>query len=338
MSPHVPRALLRVLPFVLLALVAAAVPAVGSTYGVSFAIQVLVFTSLGYSWNLIGGYAGYTHFGQMSFFGIGAYTGSLLILHAGVPWLAAAGLAGLTGALVALPLGGAMLRLRGPFFAIGMFGLTRVFESMALGFDSVTQGGTGLYLPAPDSLVAVYAVLAALALLLLLLTWRLDNSRLGLKLLTIREDETAAEALGIRTARLKVGAFVASAVAPAAVGSLYATYLGFIDPATGFAPSMELTTIATVLLGGMGTVAGPLVGALGLSIVNELLWSRFPELYSGLVGLLVIGAVLFMPRGIVSFAVRRRWLPLGRGMFRRLAQRDPPCAVAVGSPLDPARV
>jgi len=309
---------------VLLAGAAVAVPALGNDYGVSFAIQVLVFVVLGYSWNLIGGYAGYTHFGQMSFFGIGAYVGSLLILDAGVHWLAAALAAGLAGALVALPLGGAMLRLKGPFFAIGMFGLTRVWESLAFGFDRVTQGGTGLYLPAPDSLIAVYATLACIALLLVGLTWWLDNSRLGLRLLSIREDETAAEALGIRTARLKVGTFVASAVAPAMVGSLYATYLGFIDPVTAFAPSMELTTIATVLLGGMGTVLGPLVGALALSVVNELLWSSFPEIYSGLVGVLVIAAVLYMPRGFVGLAIRRRWLPVGRSLFRNLAARAAP--------------
>lgn len=330
--------LLRIVPFALLALAAVAIPAAGSDYGVSLTIQVLVFVSLGYSWNLIGGYAGYTHFGQMSFFGIGAYAGTLLILNAGWHWLPAALAAGCIGALVALPLGGAMLRLKGPFFAIGMFGLTRVFESLALGFDGITQGGTGLYLPAPDSLVFTYAALVVIAVALILLTWWLDNSRLGLKLLTIREDETAAEALGIRTARLKVGAFVASAVAPAMVGSIYATYLGFIDPPTAFAPSMELTTIATVLLGGMGTVIGPLVGALGLSIVNELLWSRLPELYSGLVGLLVIGAVLYMPRGIVSFAIRRGWLPVGRGVFRRLARHHAAPAVNTPATVDPAHV
>ncbi len=307
------------LPAAVLAGVAVAVPLLGSGYGLSFAIQVLVFVVLGYSWNIIGGYAGYTHFGQMSFFGIGAYVGSLLVLGAGWPWLLAAVAAGAAGALVALPLGAAMLRLRGPFFAIGMFGLTRVFESFALGFDGITQGGTGLYLPAPDSLVAVYAALAVLAFLLLIGTAWLDNSRLGLRLLTIREDETAAEALGVRTARLKIGAFVASAVAPAAAGALYATYLGYIDPVTAFSPAMELTTIATVLLGGMGTVLGPLIGALGLSVVNELLWSSFPEIYSGLVGLLVLGAVLFMPRGIVGLLIRRRLLPVGRTLFRRLA-------------------
>ena len=97
---------LRVLPFALLPIAAIVVPVVGSDYGVSFAIQVLVFIALGYSWNLIGGYAGYTHFGQMSFFGIGSYAGTLLILNAGWHWLPAAVAAGVVGALVALPLGG----------------------------------------------------------------------------------------------------------------------------------------------------------------------------------------------------------------------------------------
>ncbi len=307
--------------FFLAALAAVAVPAMGSEYSVSFAIQLLVFVILAYSWNLIGGYAGYTHFGQVSFFGVGAYVGSLLMLNWSVPWYIAPIAAGVCGALLAVPLGGAMLRLRGPFFAIGMFGLTRVWESLALGFDSITQGGTGLYLTPVSDLKPLYYVMLGMALVLLVVTWRIDNSRLGLKLLAIREDEAAADALGVRTTRLKVGTFVASAIAPAAVGSLYATYLGFIDPPTAFAPNLELTTIAIVLLGGMGTVLGPFIGAIVLSVVNELLWSRFPELYLGILGVMILGAVLFMPRGIVNMAIKRSWLPVGRAFFRRLAMQ-----------------
>lgn len=314
------RGALKIVPLVLAgAAIALAVPFLGSDYAISFTIQLLVFMILGYSWNLIGGYAGYTHFGQVSFFGIGAYVGALLILNHGVHWFLASLAAGLSGALLAIPLGGAMLRLKGPFFAIGMFGLTRVWESLALGLDGITQGGTGLYLtPLPD-LRPLYYVLAGLAVAMIMATWYIDNSRLGLKLLAIREDETAAEALGIRTTALKIGTFVASAIAPAMVGSLYASYLSFIDPQTAFAPALELTTIAIVLLGGMGTVLGPLVGALVLSIVNEAFWSRFPELYLGIVGVLIIGAVLVMPRGIVSLAMKRSLLPTGRGFFRGLA-------------------
>jgi branched-chain amino acid transport system permease protein len=298
------------------------VPFWGTDYALSFTIQMLVFVILAYSWNLIGGYAGYTHFGQVCFFGLGGYTGALLVTKLGMAWYFAVPIAALVGVLLAVPLGMAMLRLKGPYFAIGMFGLARVLESFVLGFDSLTQGGTGLYLTPLSDLKPVYFVLVALALVMMVATWRLDNSRLGLKLLAIREDEQAADALGVRTTRLKVGTFVVSAIAPAAVGALYAAYLGFIDPPTAFSPVMELTTIAIVLLGGMGTVFGPLVGAVVLSVVNELLWARFPEGYLAIVGTLILLAVLFMPRGIVNLAMKKGWLPPGRGMLRQLARED----------------
>jgi branched-chain amino acid transport system permease protein len=310
------RGIIAVLGFAALVL-----PFAGSDYAVSFTIQLLVVLVLAYSWNLIGGYAGYTHFGQVSFFGVGAYVGSLLIFHWGVPWYAAAVVAGFAGAVVAIPLGGAMLRLKGPFFAIGMFGLARVLEAFALGFDSITGGGTGIYLKPLGDLRPLYYVVLAVAAVMLLLTWKLDNSRLGLKLLAIREDENAAEALGIPTTRLKIATFVASAIAPAAMGSLYAVYLGFIDPPTAFASNIELTTIAMVLLGGMGTVLGPLVGAVALSVVNEVLWANYPQVYLASVGFIVLLAVLFTPRGLVNLGIKGGWLPAGRPLFRRLAER-----------------
>jgi len=304
-----------------IALVAAGlVPLAGSDYAVSFSIQLLIFLVLAYSWNLIGGYTGYTHFGQVAFFGIGAYVGSLLIFHWNVPWYLAALAAALAGAITALPLGGAMLRLKGPFFAIGMFGLARVLEAFALGFDGITQGGTGIYLKPLNDLKPLYYVVAAVAAVMMLLTWRLDNSRLGLKLLAIREDENAAESLGIPTTRLKIGAFVVSAVAPAAMGCLYAVYLGFIDPPTAFASNIELTTIAMVLLGGMGTVLGPLLGAIVLSVLNEVLWANYPQIYLASVGVIVLLAVLFTPRGLVNIGMKGGWLALGRPLFRRPAQ------------------
>ena len=311
-------------PAILLAIgvaLAAGLPLFAGSYAMSFMVTTFIFVSLAYSWNLIGGYAGYTHFGQVAFFGIGAYLGTLSIA-AGMHWLLAAFFAGLSAALVALALGGVMLRLKGPFFAIGMFGIARVCESLALGLDSITQGGTGMYLTVVD-LNYLYYVLGAITLAMILVTWRLDNSRLGLQLLSIREDETAAAALGVRTTLLKVGTFVASAFVPGMVGSLYACYLGFIDPTTAFAPMTELTVIAMVLLGGMGTVFGPLVGAGLRSVVNEMLWARLPEVYLSLVGVIILVAVLYMPRGIVNFAQRRAWswVPIARGHLRRLADR-----------------
>lgn len=305
---------------VVAAAITAVLPFVATDYIISFTVQLFIFVALGYSWNLIGGYAGYPHFGQVTFFGTGAYVGALLMLNTGMHWLPAALLSGLAGIVLAVPLGGAMLRLKGPFFAIGMFGIARVLEALAMGLDGITDGGTGLYLPPMRDLRPIYFVLAGLAFAMFLGTYWLDNSRLGLKLLAIREDEVAADALGIQTTKLKVLTFITSAIVPAIVGSLYATYLSFIDPPTAFFPATELTTIAIVLLGGMGTVLGPLVGAVLLSVVNELLWSRFPEIYLGLVGVLIIFAVLYMPRGLVSLAVKQRWMPSGRASFRRHAE------------------
>ncbi|MBV7484758.1 branched-chain amino acid ABC transporter permease [Bordetella sp. BOR01] len=313
---------MKFLPIPILCVAALAVlPLMAGSYGMSFMIQTFIFIALAYSWNLIGGYAGYTHFGQVAFFGLGAYVGSLAILD-GTHWLVASLYAGVAASLLAAVLGGVMLRLKGPYFAIGMFGIARVCESLALGLDDITQGGTGLYLVVVEQLHLYYAV-SAIAVLMVLATWRLDNSRLGLQLLSIREDETAANALGVRTTRLKIGTFVASAFVPGVCGCLYACYLGYIDPATAFAPMTELTVIAMVLLGGMGTVFGPLVGAALMSVVNEVLWARLPEIYLALVGVIILIAVLYMPRGIVNYAQRRawRWVPAARGHLRRMAQR-----------------
>ncbi|ARP88295.1 branched-chain amino acid ABC transporter permease [Bordetella genomosp. 9] len=319
------------------AVIAAAIaPRYAGSYPMSFLVQTFIFIGLAYSWNLIGGYAGYTHFGQVTFFGIGAYIGAIAI-GKDMPWMWATLLAAVCASLCAAVLGAIMLRLKGPFFAIGMFGIARVCESLALGLDNITQGGTGLYLAAVD-LDLVYYAAGAIALVLIVATWRLDNSRLGLQLLSIREDETAAAALGVRTTRLKIGTFIASAFMPGALGSLYACYLGFIDPTTAFAPMTELTVIAMVLLGGMGTVLGPLAGAVALSVVNEVLWARLPEIYLSLVGVIILVAVLFMPRGIVNFAQRHAWswMPVARGHLRRLADRRGKPAAQARKPMPKA--
>lgn len=298
---------------------AAAVALFGNDYALTFTIQLFVFVVLAYAWNIIGGYTGYSHFGQMSFFGIGAYVGMLLMLHMKWHWIAAALAAGGVGLALAVPLGAIMLRLKGPFFAISLFGLTRIFEAVSFEWDRLTGGGTGLYLPPIDDQKMLYVALGLLSLGMLMLTYWIDNSRFGLQLQAIRDDEGAAEALGIKTTRLKVTAFSLSAAPAAVCGALFATHLAFIDPPTAFAPVMEVTTIAMVLLGGLGTVLGPAIGAVTFAVLNELLWSSYPDLYFGLVGLVVIACVLFMPRGIVSLLVRARLISAGRGAFRRLA-------------------
>jgi branched-chain amino acid transport system permease protein len=304
----------------------AAVPFGANNYVLSVLIPLWMFTGLAYAWNVISGYTGYLSFGQVTFFGIGAYTAALLIVRLGVAWPLAALAGGALAALVAIPLGGIMLRLRGPYFAIGMLGLARIGEKVAYAWEPVTSGGRGLYLPPVLDLRTIYWAVAGLAGLLVALTWALDNSRFGLRLLAIREDEAGADNLGINTTATKLQAFVLSAFFPGVLGGIYAWHVSYIDPVTAFAGQIDLTAVVSVLLGGAGTLWGPLLGGVTLSLVAEFLWARFPFIHTALFGALLIVTVLFLPRGLIDAFRRRGWLAPGRAFLRRVAARE---AIAV---------
>jgi len=319
-----------ILPVV--AVVVTAAPLVANNYVLSVLIPMLVFTALAYAWNIISGYTGYLSFGQVTFFGIGAYTAALLIIRLHLAWPLASLAGGVLAALVAVPLGWIMLRLRGPYFAIGMLGLSRIAEKVAFAWDSVTDGGRGLYLPPVLDLRTVYWAVALVTALLVGLTWLLDNSRFGLTLLAIREDEGGADNLGINTTRAKLQAFVVSAFFPGVLGGIYAWHVSYIDPVTAFATQVDLTAIVAVLLGGAGTVWGPLVGGVTLSLLAEFLWARFPFVHTGLFGGLVIVTVLFLPKGLVDAFRRCGWMAPGRTFLRRLAAREAALQPAPGTP------
>lgn len=300
----------------------AVLPFVGSGYAVSLAYSLLTTTALAYSWNIVSGFTGYVSFGHVSFFGIGGYTTALLVLTWKWHWLPASLLGGLLAAVVAVPMGAAMLRLRGPYFAIGMLGLARVLERVALGWDSLTQGGRGLYLPPVQDLRGVYYGAGTVLALLVVLTLWLENSLFGLRLLAIREDEIGAESLGIPTARLKLAAFVLSAVAPGVIGGTYAWHLSYLDPGTAFGLNIELNAILSTIVGGAGTVWGPLVGGIGLGLVTESLWARAPRLHLALFGAILVVTMLRWPRGLHEGLVRLRVVPPCRSLLRRAVIRE----------------
>jgi branched-chain amino acid transport system permease protein len=306
----------------------AAVPLVADNYVLSVLIPLAMFTGLAYAWNIVSGYTGYLSFGQVTFFGVGAYTAALLIIGRHVAWPLAALAGGMLAALVSMPLGWIMLRLRGPYFAIGMLGLSRIAERLAFAWEPVTDGGRGLYLPPVLDLGTVYWAVMLVAVVLVGITALLDNSRLGLRLLAIREDEGGADNLGINTTLAKLEAFVLSAFFPGVLGGIYAWHVSYVDPVTAFSTQMDLTAIVAVLLGGAGTVWGPLIGGVTLSLLGEVLWARFPFLHTGLFGALVIVTVLFLPRGLADALCRRGWLAPGRAFLRRLAARQAPLAAA----------
>ena len=284
-------------------------PLVGSGYGVRAMLQVFMWVALAGSWNLISGLTGYVSFGHVAFFGAGAYAAAILIVKAGWPWAAAALAGGAVACALALVIGVTCLRLKGPYFAIAMLGLNEVLRVLVSYFEGLTGGGLGLSLPTLDASVPIYYAMAAMAALVTLVAWLIVTSRFGLRLMTIREDEVAAEALGIDAFRHKLYAFLLSAAGPGIVGGLFARDQGYLEPISVFPLAMTITMIVMALFGGKGTVWGPVLGAVALFVLQEIVWARFIYLHQLLFGAIIVGVVLFMPRGVLGLLQIKYRLP-----------------------------
>jgi branched-chain amino acid transport system permease protein len=290
-----------------LAVTALLMPRFASEYQQSFLLQLFMMVALAQAWNLISGMTGYVSFGHAAFFGIGAYAGTLLLQSGVAWWLAALQAAGIA-ALIAVPLGLLTLRLRGPYFAIAMLGLNELGRITATLWVDVTRGGNGITLsPAilPSLTVNYYAMFALAAGAVALAAW-VYHRRLGLELRAIRDDEGAAEMVGVNTTRNKLTAFVLSALIPGAVGAVYAYYTSYISPSSVFAAALNIQMIVMVILGGSGTVWGPVLGAALVMSLRELLWANFPALHLAALGALLLACVLFLPGGLLSLGQRRR--------------------------------
>lgn len=297
-----------------------AAPLVLSGYQIVFVLLTLLYIGMAYSWNLISGYTGYLSFGHVAFFGIGAYTVGVLVATHGWPWPVAVLTGGVLAAVLAVPLGWIMLRLRGPYFAIGMLAVAEGTRLLASVWRGVTRGGLGIFVTTTYNVVPVYYSLLGLVVVVMTLTYWVDNSRFGLRLLSIREDEDAAEVLGIDTTRRKLTAFVMSAAFPGMIGGLYAWYIGYIDPGSVFALSFSLNMVLMTLLGGAGTFLGPLIGGASFAVVLESLWARFPAYHLMVTGVAIMAIVLFIPNGIVA-VLRRFGLISRRRQFASLVVR-----------------
>jgi len=292
---------------VLLIAATGAVPLVASDYYLAFLLQLYMMVALAQSWNLISGMTGYVSFGHAAFFGIGAYACALL-LQAGFPWwmvvIQSAGIA----VLVAVPVGFLTLRLRGPYFAIAMLGLNEVGRIAATLWISLTGGGSGISVPPTlqPELFTNYFAMLALAVIATTAVALVYKSRFGLELRAIREDEAAAEMVGVNTTRNKLGAFVMSAAIPGAVGAVFIMYTSYINPASAFAPALNIQMIVMVMFGGSGTIWGPVLGAGIVMGIRELVWANFPALHLALLGVLLLIVVLVLPGGVVSLFTRRK--------------------------------
>lgn len=294
------------------AVATAMLPAFGSNYTKTFVMQALMSCALAASWNLISGFTGYVSFGHSAFFGIGAYAAGIAIVRGGLPAPIAIVVAGAAAALAGLTFGYPALRLRGPYFAVGMLGVAEAIRVAVTVAEPITGGGKGLVLPPEDVLNAAYYAMLGVVAATVLVTYRVATRPIGLRLLAIREDEVAAELNGIQTTRLKLAAFSVSALFAGLAGGIYAWQISYIDPSTVFAGSLTVRAIAMTMLGGQGTVFGPIVGSILLSGISEALWTRFPFIHTALSGVLIVAIVLSLPGGITQILIDRGWITKSR--------------------------
>ncbi len=293
----------------------------GSAYLAQTLFNAALAILLAIGWNVIGGFTGYVSFGQVSFFGLGAYIAALATMRLALPWPAAIVAAALGAIILALPLGLIMLRLSGIFFALGMFGLARILQ-ISTSAMRVTGGPMGMSFDAAEDPHICAAVMLLVATAALAGTWLMLRSRFGLRLLAIRDDAIAASAAGVHVWSVKVLAFCLSAVLAAIGGAFYAWNLGYLDPSSAFAGTIELQSVLMVTAGGIGTVWGPLVGGALISVLSTFLWARFPMEQQIVLGGLTMLIAVAMPGGAMAAVARG-------GVLRRAPIWAPP---PVGNP------
>ena len=301
-----------------LALLLAAPPLL-PPYFLEILISVMLFGYLGAAWNILGGYAGQFSFGHAAYFGIGAYTSTLLFLRLGVsPWLGM-----IAGGLLAAAFGLAAgylsfgYGLRGPYFSLVTLAFAEMLRVVAVNTKAVGSS-LGLVIPSREAMpvhfvfgskLAYYYVILAMAVAALWVTRRIAGSKLGYCLQAIRENEAAAEAAGVDTLRMKLRAMAVSSFLTALGGTFYAQYFAYIDPSITFGPSVSIQALLPAIVGGAGTVVGPVLGAFVLTPISEL--SRAAMRGRAGVDVMVYGLVLmlvisFLPHGLMGWAHRRR--------------------------------
>ncbi|MDQ6933879.1 MAG: branched-chain amino acid ABC transporter permease [Actinomycetota bacterium] len=328
----------RVLVMVLLAavlLVGVAFPFVFSNPAVtSVAFFTLLYVGASSAWNMFSGYTGYMALGNAVFFGSGAYFFANIVvhlkLHAGAGLFVYVPLAGLFAAGVALPVGWLALRTRRHTFVVVTIAIFFIFQLLAFNLTALTNGSFGMQLPFPSWGAATYndyfyMAALAVAILAVAMSWAVRRSSFGLQLLAIRDDEDRARGLGVRTERAKLLTFALTAFLTGMCGAIYAYYLGSIYPPFAFEAIFDLTVALMAFLGGLGTVSGPVVGALILEPLQQYLTLRFTGGGLSLImfGVLFLAVIRFMPEGIV---------PSMTGLLRH--RRDAGTTLPIDAPAD----
>lgn len=283
-------------------------PFIGGNYVVRIAISIAMFSALALSWNFIGGFTGYPSFATAAFYGLGCYAGAL-VQRAGMPAAVAWVFAGLFVALFALALGAIILRLKGHYFAIGSIAIVEVTRLVVSSWGSLTGGGNGLNVPllqgGPQYVsMLVLFVMVAVMLLAFAATVLVDRGRLGFGLRCINQNEDAADMVGIDVTRYKIAAFGLSALFCGIVGAVYASWVGYIDPTDSFSILLTVKVPVIAMLGGAGTVLGPVLGAGVFVILEEYFWANFLDWNRAILGGIIVFLIFFLPGGILRLNYR----------------------------------
>jgi branched-chain amino acid transport system permease protein len=299
----------------------ASLPLFGDAYALRLGTIACMYAIFALSWNIVGGFAGYPSFATAAFFGLGAYTTGIL-MNRGVPLSLS-----LLGSLVlclllAAALGAVLLRLRGHYFAIASLSLVEVFRELVNNATDLTGGGMGLNIPLvsgasvlSDATFFFYAMWGLL-LITALVVIAVSVSKLGFGLNCIRQNETASSMVGLNATLYKAIAFGLSACFVGAAGGLYAAWVHYIDPSDVFDILYSVKPIVMALMGGLGSPLGVVCGAFVYLGLEEVVWRNYIQIHSGVLGVLIILLLLFLPHGLVSLHAGKIW----RGLTGRKAK------------------
>lgn len=268
--------------------------------------SMFMYVGLAQSWNLMGGYTGYISLGHVAFFTVGAYTTAVIMNRLGTSPFLTAPLGGLFAAALAAVVGYPVLRLKGAYFTISSLLMAVVMQLIFMNWDFVGSS-TGLwYKLLPVSIeanrVIFYEVMLFLATAVTLVVRWVEKSRFGAGLIAIREDEDVAKTMGINAPWLKIKAFVLGAFLAGVVGGIYGYYMSYVHPESTININMSLLILLMCFFGGCRTWAGPLIGAVVLSLVNQFIVTFIgAEISRILYGLLLVVVIIFMPNGVIQY-------------------------------------
>lgn len=270
--------------------------------------QMLMLVTLASNWNFISGLTGYVDFGHTAFFGLGAYSTGILMTKSGWPFYPTLAVGALVAALAAVLIGRVMMHLKGPYFSIAMLGTFAALREIVRVVRPLTGGGPGFSLPPYLNRPLFYYLALAQAVLVVALYRWLKGTEFGSMMLGIREDESGAEMRGINTTLIKITAFTLAAASTGLVGGMWAYQNTFIDPDIVFLDSRTIEMALAAVIGGLGTIAGPVLGAGLLYWMRDLVWASFLQWHLFIEGVILIAVMLVMPKGIMGLFGNRSGL------------------------------